>query len=88
MLLDDMTRSSTDILDEFYGLNENDLARSEELNTKYLSMDMEKLKMTFFKVFNLLKRLLDEMDIAFNDLLFSSSRKEKIPRYFKLFLSL
>lgn len=84
MLLEDMTRSSTDILDEFYGLDENDLSRSEELNTKISFYGMEVIESNFFKVFNLLKDLLDDMDIAFNDLLFSSSRKEKIPRYFQI----
>lgn len=84
MLLDDITRSSTDILDEFYGLNESDLSRADDLNTKISFLGMEKIESDFFKVFNLLKRILDEMEIAFNELLFRFSRKEKIPRYFQI----
>ncbi len=86
MLLDDITRSSTDILDEFYGLNESDSSRADDLNTKISFLGVEKIEGDFFKVFNLIKRILDEMDIAFNDLLFGSSRKEKIPRYFQIVL--
>lgn len=84
MLLDEITRSSTAILDEFYGLNDNETTRADELNTRISFLSMEKIESDFFKVFNLLKTILDEMEIPFNDLLFRTSRKGKIPRYFQI----
>lgn len=82
MLLEDMTRSSTDILDEFYSFNKEDIDRSEELSAKISLLSKEKIEDDFFRVFNLLKELLE--DVAFNELLFGSSSKDKIPRYFQI----
>ncbi len=84
MIIDDVTRSSTNILDEFYGLNENDLSRFEELNSKISLYTVGKIESDFFKVFNLLKSLLDNANLSFNHLLFSDEKKEKIPRYFQI----
>jgi hypothetical protein len=82
-LLPDVPRSSSEVLDEYYGLIPG--PKSTDIETALRRKNPDVLKGQFVKVYDEIRRVLDESGRKFNELL---SNQNAVPRYFQvIFLS-
>ena len=83
MLLEDIPRSSSKTLDEYYGIG-NDNRKHLDIDIKIKSCGYERLHDDFFKVFDEIKALVALSAESFNELISSSQNFDKVPRYFQI----
>ena len=83
MLLDDIPRSSSKTLDEYYGIG-NDNKKYLEVDIKIKTYGYKRLHDDFFKVFDEIKSLVALSKESFNELISSSQSFDKVPRYFQI----
>ncbi|WP_458414518.1 GmrSD restriction endonuclease domain-containing protein [Schinkia sp. CFF1] len=89
MALPDKPGSSSQVLDEFYGFKGLENRRYSELETAIQKISPEVLSSQFIKVYDNLRSILRLCDKKFNQLIFSDTKLDKIPRYFQIvFLAL
>lgn len=82
-LLPEVPRSSSEVLDEYYGLIKG--TKSNEIEMALRRKNPDVIKTQFVKVYDEIRRILDESGQKFNDLL---SNQNAVPRYFQvIFLS-
>lgn len=88
MIYDEMPRSSSKMLDEYYGLA-SDGKKAAELDEKIKIYGYDQLHDRFFLVYDEIKALLAISGKAFIDLISRSRSFDKVPRYFQIiFLSM
>lgn len=83
MLLDEMPRSSSTMLDEFYALK-TVTKRACDLDEKIRVRSFEGVKSDFFVVFDTLKSLLNIAGKSFNSLISKDRNFDKVPRYYQI----
>lgn len=88
MLLEDVPGSSSKILDEYYGLS-NQNKRALELDSRLNIYSAEMVYNDFISVFDIIKSILQTSNSNFNSLITEDRSFEKVPRYFQIiFLAL
>lgn len=83
MILEEMPRSSSKTLDEFYGLNGEE-KRAKDIDTRIKIKGFESLHQEFFIVFDEIKSLLELSKKSFNELISKTRSFDKVPRYFQI----
>lgn len=85
MALPEIPPTSSDILDEYYGLKESD--RSKDLEQALRRIGIETLKEQFIRTYNEIRNVLNISGMNFRELVFKD-RTQRLPRYFQIiFLS-
>jgi len=85
MALPEVPRSSSDVLDEFYGLKES--SRQEEIERSLQKVNSDTIRKRFVKVYDQIRKLLQESECKFSELIFEQNI-QSLPRYFQvIFLS-
>lgn len=88
MIYDEMPRSSSKTLDEYYDLG-SDGKKAAELDDKIRVHGYEQIHDRFFKVYDEIKALLTISGKTFIDLISQAKSFDKVPRYFQIiFLAL
>lgn len=88
MLSDEMPRSSSKMLDEYYGLV-GDGKRAQELEDRIKIRGRDTLCSDFMRVYDEIAAILKISGKTFNDLISKNKSFEKVPRYFQIvFLAL
>lgn len=88
MIYDEMPRSSSKTLDEYYNLG-SDGKKATELDDKIRIHGCEQIHDRFFKVYDEIKALLTISGKSFIDLISRTKSFDKVPRYFQIiFLAL
>lgn len=88
MILDEIPRSSSSMLDEFYSLKQA-TKRAVELDERIKIRSSEVIKSDFFKVFDEIKELISISGNTFNALISKDRTFDKVPRYYQIvFLAL
>lgn len=88
MIYDDMPKSSSRTLDEYYGLN-GDGKKAAELDEKIRILSYDHIHDWFFAIYDEIKALLSISGKTFNDLISRTRSFDKVPRYFQIiFLAL
>jgi hypothetical protein len=83
MALPDVPRSSSEVLDEYYGLIEG--SRRDEIEAALRRKNPSVIRDQFVKVYDEIRKVLDESGKKFNELI---SNENAVPRYFQVvFLS-
>jgi hypothetical protein len=83
MALPDVPRSSSEVLDEYYGLIEG--SRRDEIEAALRRKNPSVIREQFVKVYDEMRKVLDESRKKFNELI---SNENAVPRYFQVvFLS-
>ncbi|WZI67068.1 MAG: RNA-binding domain-containing protein [Gloeotrichia echinulata CP02] len=86
MALPEVPRSSSDVLDQFYGLKES--PRQKEIETALQKVNPDILRKRFLKVYDQIRQVLEISQCTFSELIFSEPL-QIIPRYFQIiFLSI
>ena len=83
ILSDEIPASSSTILDEYYSLKEQ-TKRASELDNKIRLVTAEKTHDNFFKIYDLIKSLLNQAEKSFNALISNDRNFSKVPRYFQI----
>lgn len=83
MVYDEMPRSSSKTLDEYYGLA-GDGKKSDLLEDKIRIIGYENIHDNFFTVYDEIKALLNISRKSFIDLISKSRSFDKVPRYFQI----
>lgn len=84
ILTKDKPQSSSKALDEFYGFKTEKSKRFKELEDNIRIKGKKNIKEDFYKVFNVVKAILNTSGKKFNQLIFKESTLDKIPRYFQI----
>ena len=85
MALPEVPRSSSDVLDEFYGLKES--SKQEEIERSLQKVNSDTIRKRFVKVYDQIRKLLQESECKFSELIFEQNI-QSLPRYFQvIFLS-
>lgn len=85
MALPEVPRSSSDVLDEFYGLKES--SRQEDIERSLQKVNSDTIRKRFVKVYDQIRKLLQESECKFSELIFEQNI-QSLPRYFQvIFLS-
>ena len=88
MIYDEMPRSSSKTLDEYYNLD-GDGKKAVELDDKIRIYGYDKIHDRFFTVYDEIKALLSISGKSFIDLISRARSSDKVPRYFQIiFLAL
>ena len=88
MIYDEMPRSSSKTLDEYYGLD-GDGKKAVELDDKIRIYGYDQIHERFFTVYDEIKSLLSISGRSFIDLISRAKSFDKVPRYFQIvFLAL
>jgi hypothetical protein len=88
VLFEEMPRSSSKMLDEFYGLV-GDGKRASELDERIKIRNFDNVRQNFFQVFDEISAILRISGKSFNELISQNRNFEKVPRYFQIiFLAL
>lgn len=88
MLSNDIPASNSNILDEYYGLKMS-TKRASELDSKIRLVTFEKTHENFFKVYDILKSIINQSKTSFIKLVSDTRSFNKVTRYFEIiFLSL
>jgi hypothetical protein len=78
--------SSSEILDEYYGLTDG--RRKEEIEKALRKNDPENIRRQFLSIYNEIRKVIDESDKKFSEII-SEQSSSSVPRYFQvIFLSL
>ncbi|MEH1819649.1 MAG: hypothetical protein V7L31_11325 [Nostoc sp.] len=86
MALPEIPRSSSEVLDEFYGLKES--PRQKEIEAALQKVNPDIIRRRFIKVYDQIRKLLEISQCKFSELIFSQPL-QIIPRYFQIiFLSI
>ena len=83
MLLEEMPRSSSAMLDEFYALK-GITKRAMELEERIKVRSSDGVKDDFFVVFDTIKGLLNIAGKSFNSLISKDRNFDKVPRYYQI----
>ena len=83
MIYDEMPRSSSKMLDEYYGLG-GDGKRANELDEKIRINGYDQIHDHFFAVYDEIKALLSISGKTFIDLISRARSFDKVPRYFQI----
>jgi len=83
ILSDEMPRSSSKMLDEFYGLS-GDGKRASELDDIIKIRNYDQLKENFFQAYDEIKAMLSISGKSFNELISKTRSFDKVPRYFQI----
>jgi hypothetical protein len=84
-LLPEIPRSSSDVLDEFYGLKES--SRQDEIERALQKVNPDTIRRRFLKVYDQIRKVLQESECKFSELIFEQNL-QSLPRYFQIvFLS-
>ncbi|NEO19882.1 MULTISPECIES: DUF262 domain-containing protein [unclassified Moorena] len=82
----DVSKSSSEVLDQYYGLKPS--YRKDDIETTIQKKNPERIKEQFLKVYDQIRKILDECGLKFNELILDPSPQTS-PRYFQtIFLSL
>ncbi len=85
MALPEVPRSSSEVLDEYYGLTEG--MRKDEIEAALRRKNPDAIRLQLIKVYDEIRRILDESGKRFNELI-SDQNLQLVPRYFQVvFLS-
>lgn len=85
MSLPEVPRSSSEVLDEYYGLMTG--SRKEEIDAALQRKNSDVVKERFIKVYDQVRKVIDESGRKFNELILEQNL-QKAPRYFQvIFLS-
>jgi hypothetical protein len=85
-LLPEVPRSSSDVLDEFYGLKES--SKQEEIERSLQKVNSDTIRKRFVKVYDQIRKVLQESGCKFSELIFEQPNIQSLPRYFQIiFLS-
>ncbi|AFY53721.1 divergent AAA domain-containing protein [Rivularia sp. PCC 7116] len=86
MALPEVTGSSSERLDEFYGVKGS--SKQEEIEIALQKINPEKIRERFLKVYDQIRQILDESKCRFSELIFPRPL-QSMPRYFQIvFLSI
>ncbi|MDZ8184397.1 MAG: DUF262 domain-containing protein [Nostoc sp. ChiSLP02] len=86
MSLPEVPRSSSDVLDEFYGLKES--TKKEDIERALQKVNPDIIRRRFLKVYDQIRKVLEQSNCKFSELIFFDQTFQKIPRYFQIiFLS-
>jgi len=84
-LFPEVQRSSSDVLDEFYGLKES--SKQEEIERSLQKVNSDIIRKRFLKVYDQIRKVLQESGCKFSELIFEQNI-QSLPRYFQIiFLS-
>ncbi len=84
-LFPEVPRSSSDVLDEFYGLKES--SKQEEIERSLQKVNSDTIRKRFLKVYDQIRKVLQESGCKFSELIFEQNI-QSLPRYFQIiFLS-
>lgn len=87
-LLDSMPAYDSRILDEVYGLRDDDADRRSRIDAVVLRDSPEDIKQRFMTVYSTFTQIFDSNENSFHSILFNS-HKQRVPRYFEaVFLGL
>jgi hypothetical protein len=81
-LYPEVPRSSSDVLDEFYGLKES--SKQEEIERSLQKVNSDTIRKRFVKVYDQIRKVLQESGCNFSELIFEQNI-QSLPRYFQIF---